>query len=594
MQQPNEMNLNALTLISYHPFFRYACPACRARMQIDCLCSLINDDCHDFFALPVTSSVAPGYSKVIKNPMDLCTIERKMKRGIYCTMQAMRSDVELMVLNALTYNPRESPVYAFVLSYYSCCEKAFAAVEIKTVPSPHGVVIRDNHIRIMKASLNAKTTMITNKKNSTQQQQSPPVEENNNSNNNLFKNEPCDIKIDNEIAQLCTLVPNPDPMVLPGFRGPTLWLTKGEAFYLSWIDFCTSCSSAGSGEHLLYCRDCGEAFHDWCMLAPGGSMDAEARAGWRCNNCKICSLCYEARPNDDGVLLYCEICDRAYHTGCLQPPLPRIPEGRWVCGRCVKCNDCSIPLTFREWSVTHDACKFCLRHCLRSHSAQDGVVWKRRQRLISALQSKKGREAIMSEASSWKTKPLETLANDQCPVCTGHWGSGGLQNLNQKPTALCECCGLYVHPQCDPDASKLHAMISSGTHSPLFDFFCASCLGIDLMQAAQELAQLDKLLREETIHRGIEDDNRELKSDVIDSNGSFSNHLGSSEPVLGIAQKVGAIQRQRVLLSSAFLSRFINVASLAAETSLRAFNITMYEDVIDKARDMIEQVRMGA
>ncbi len=563
-------------------------------MQIDCLCSLINDDCHDFFALPVTASVAPGYSKVIKNPMDLCTIERKMMRGIYCTMQAMRSDVELMVLNALTYNPRDSPVYKFVLAYYSCCEKAFAAVEIKTVPSPHDVVIRDTHMRIMKAPLNAKTTAIANRKNSAHQpqQSSPPEEEKKGittNSNSSFKNEPCEIKIENEITQLRTLVPIPDPTI--GFRGPILWLTKGEAFYLLWMEICSSCGSAGSGERFLYCRDCGEAFHDYCVLAPGGSMDVEARAGWYCNNCKICSLCSEARPNDDGVLIFCEVCDRAYHTDCLQPPLPRVPEGRWVCGRCVKCKDCSIPLTFREWSVTHDACKFCLRHCLRSHLAQDGVVWKRRQKLISVLRSGKGRGAIMSEALSWKTKPLETLSNDQCPVCTGRWGSGGSQNHNQKPTALCECCGLYVHPQCDPDASKLCTMISSGTCLRLFDFFCASCLGIDLMQPAQELAQLDKLLREESIHPKIDDDNNESISDVIDSNGLFSNHLGSSEAVLGIAQKVGAIQRQRILLSSAFLSRFINVAALAAETSLRVLNVTTYEGVIDKARDMIEQVR---
>ncbi len=507
---------------------RYACPVCRTKMQIECLCKLINEDMHDVFALPVTSNVAPGYSKVIKVPMDLCTIERKMARGAYCTMQAMRSDVELMVLNALTYNPRGSSVYDFVLSFFSSCEKAFDAIEIKTILSPHGVVIRDNHMCTTKASaaaappaaaaapppptaavaLNAKAGAMTSSDEKKPQQPTPPtpIEEKNNNINSIittpFKNDPADTKLDHEIANLCTLAPIPDPPVLPGFQGPTLWLIKAEAFYLSWIDLCFSCGSAGSSQHMLFCRDCGESFHDWCVLAPGGSMDAEARARWRCNNCKICSICYEAKPNDDGVLIYCEVCDRAYHTDCLQPPLLRVPEGRWVCGRCVKCTDCSIPLTFREWSVTHEACLFCLRHCLRVHSSQEGVVWKRRQRLIYILQSKQGREAIMSEASAWKIKSSENLANDQCPVCTGHWGSGSHNNHHsQKPTALCECCGLYVHPQCDPDASKLCDMISSGSSSSLFDFFCAPCLGIGLMQAAQELAQLDKLHCEECIKR---------------------------------------------------------------------------------------------
>lgn len=40
----------------------------------------------------------------------------------------------------------------------------------------------------------------------------------------------------------------------------------------------------------LFCGDCGECFHGWCTNAPWWFMDAKARAGWRCPNCKVCLL----------------------------------------------------------------------------------------------------------------------------------------------------------------------------------------------------------------------------------------------------------------------------------------------------------------
>ena len=46
-------------------------------------------------------------------------------------------------------------------------------------------------------------------------------------------------------------------------------------------------------------------------------------------------FCRECR--EGGKLLCCERCPASYHIHCLNPPLPEIPEGSWVCPRCFVC-----------------------------------------------------------------------------------------------------------------------------------------------------------------------------------------------------------------------------------------------------------------
>lgn len=45
---------------------------------------------------------------------------------------------------------------------------------------------------------------------------------------------------------------------------------------------------------------------------------------------ETCEVCDEG-----GQLLVCEICERGYHLGCLNPPLSSIPAGAWFCPRCL-------------------------------------------------------------------------------------------------------------------------------------------------------------------------------------------------------------------------------------------------------------------
>ena len=45
----------------------------------------------------------------------------------------------------------------------------------------------------------------------------------------------------------------------------------------------------------------------------------------------VCAECGEA-----GELLMCDSCPLVYHLSCLDPPLSAVPEGSWLCPKCVR------------------------------------------------------------------------------------------------------------------------------------------------------------------------------------------------------------------------------------------------------------------
>jgi hypothetical protein len=61
----------------------------------------------------------PDYFSVVKHPMDLSTIQRKLDGDEYHTMQQWRQDVELVWANALTYNGPDSHLGILALEMQS-------------------------------------------------------------------------------------------------------------------------------------------------------------------------------------------------------------------------------------------------------------------------------------------------------------------------------------------------------------------------------------------------------------------------------------------------------------------------------------------
>ncbi|XP_049884112.1 bromodomain-containing protein 8-like isoform X2 [Pectinophora gossypiella] len=63
------------------------------------------------FLRPITDEEAPGYSMVVKRPMDLTTIRRNIDSGAIRTTAEFQRDVLLMLNNALMYNSSSHSVY---------------------------------------------------------------------------------------------------------------------------------------------------------------------------------------------------------------------------------------------------------------------------------------------------------------------------------------------------------------------------------------------------------------------------------------------------------------------------------------------------
>ncbi|KPP79095.1 bromodomain-containing protein 7-like [Scleropages formosus] len=64
-----------------------------------------------FFSFPVTDFIAPGYSMIIKKPMDFSTMKEKVKKDQYQSLEELKEDFKIMCENAMIYNKPETIYY---------------------------------------------------------------------------------------------------------------------------------------------------------------------------------------------------------------------------------------------------------------------------------------------------------------------------------------------------------------------------------------------------------------------------------------------------------------------------------------------------
>uniref|UniRef100_A0A8C7MN10 Bromodomain-containing protein 9 n=1 Tax=Oncorhynchus kisutch TaxID=8019 RepID=A0A8C7MN10_ONCKI len=86
---------------------------CTPRQQLleHFLRQLQRKDAHGFFTFPVTDAIAPGYSVIIKHPMDFSTMNDKITDNEYKTVTEFKADFKLMCDNAMVYNRPETVYY---------------------------------------------------------------------------------------------------------------------------------------------------------------------------------------------------------------------------------------------------------------------------------------------------------------------------------------------------------------------------------------------------------------------------------------------------------------------------------------------------
>uniref|UniRef100_A0A671WMN0 Bromodomain containing 7 n=1 Tax=Sparus aurata TaxID=8175 RepID=A0A671WMN0_SPAAU len=61
-----------------------------------------------FFSFPVTDLIAPGYSSIIKRPMDFSAMKDKVKKECYQSLDELKADFRIMCENAMIYNKPET------------------------------------------------------------------------------------------------------------------------------------------------------------------------------------------------------------------------------------------------------------------------------------------------------------------------------------------------------------------------------------------------------------------------------------------------------------------------------------------------------
>ncbi|XP_029437894.1 chromodomain-helicase-DNA-binding protein 3 isoform X1 [Rhinatrema bivittatum] len=122
-------------------------------------------------------------------------------------------------------------------------------------------------------------------------------------------------------------------------------------------DYCEVCQQGGE---IILCDTCPRAYHLVCL---DPELDKAPEGKWSCPHCEKEGVQWEAKDEeeeyeeeleeecekeeeeddhmeycrvckDGGELLCCDACISSYHIHCLNPPLPEIPNGEWLCPRC--------------------------------------------------------------------------------------------------------------------------------------------------------------------------------------------------------------------------------------------------------------------
>ncbi len=70
------------------------------------------------FMHPVRDDIAPGYSNVVKRPMDLSTIKKNIEAGSIKSTIEFQRDVMLMFTNAIMYNSSNHDVHKIAIEMY--------------------------------------------------------------------------------------------------------------------------------------------------------------------------------------------------------------------------------------------------------------------------------------------------------------------------------------------------------------------------------------------------------------------------------------------------------------------------------------------
>uniref|UniRef100_A0A8C3QI82 Chromodomain helicase DNA binding protein 5 n=1 Tax=Cyanoderma ruficeps TaxID=181631 RepID=A0A8C3QI82_9PASS len=132
---------------------------------------------------------------------------------------------------------------------------------------------------------------------------------------------------------------------------PLLAVEEGDGYETDHQDYCEVCQQGGE---IILCDTCPRAYHLVCL---DPELEKAPEGKWSCPHCEKEGIQWEPKEEeeeeedggeeeeddhmefcrvckDGGELLCCDTCPSSYHLHCLNPPLPEIPNGEWLCPRC--------------------------------------------------------------------------------------------------------------------------------------------------------------------------------------------------------------------------------------------------------------------
>jgi hypothetical protein len=95
-------------------------PATLEELLLSSLYELFSRKSSAIFRQPVDIEEEPSYLEVIKKPMDLTTIFKKLKNQEYYQCVDVYKDLKLIVQNCLEYN-KDDPIILKILSKFEQC-----------------------------------------------------------------------------------------------------------------------------------------------------------------------------------------------------------------------------------------------------------------------------------------------------------------------------------------------------------------------------------------------------------------------------------------------------------------------------------------
>ena len=400
----------------------FLCRVCCRERCLEIINKLQQEDKLFLFAEPVTDKVAPNYLDIIKNPMDLQTMLVRAERDQYNNYAWVRELFELMVLNALTFNRCHTAFWMEAKRYYDASLRTIFSSIGKAAPSSK---YESDILENLEKALKAK------------QAEEERVQEDKTT-------EKKDLVAGSKVVTISLPMLREKPPDQPSCIACLgVKLKPKDAYFCAWSECCFTCGSSGASDTMLFCVDCGEAFHSFCVNAPIHSMEASSVAAWRCPNCKICEISGDA-PQDETKMLFCEMCDRGFSLNLLDPPLSTAPPGIWICGQCVDCRNCNNSLEQKGASLKH---------------------WSRDPHLCYRCGGCDGLSVLDRYINKRK-----------CSVCSGIWRD------EDPDLARCVGCDTKIHARCDSKAdTHIKKLLIEGKHdhddrdTDSSSYHCPSC-----------------------------------------------------------------------------------------------------------------------